>query len=98
MLVIYGPTGVGKTDLAFSLAQHIPIEIINMDMGQFYTPLSVGTAKPDWKNSPIQHHLFDIVNEPKNFTIAEYRILVYEKVKEIITAKAAVENRNCMFF
>ena len=83
-LIIYGPTGVGKTDLALDLAQHIPIEIINMDMGQFYTPLSIGTAKPDWKNSPVPHHLFDIINEPRNFTVSEYRILFYKKVGEII--------------
>jgi len=84
MLVIYGPTGVGKTDFALNLAQQIPAEIINMDMGQFYTPLSIGTAKPDWKNSTIAHHLFDIIDEPKNFTVSEYRILLYKKVKEIV--------------
>ena len=84
MLIIYGPTSVGKTELALNLAQHIPAEIINMDMGQFYTPLSIGTAKPDWKNSPIPHHLFDIINEPRNFTVSEYRTLLYKKVQEVI--------------
>lgn len=84
MLVIYGPTGVGKTDFALDLAQHIPAEIINMDMGQFYTPLSIGTAKPDWQHSTIPHHLFDIINEPQNFTVAEYRQLLYKTVNEVI--------------
>lgn len=84
MLIIYGPTGVGKTDVAFSIARDVPIEIVNMDVGQFYTPLSIGTAKPDWKNSSVPHHLFDIVDNPAHCTIAEYRTLLYQKVNEII--------------
>ena len=83
MLIIYGPTGVGKTDMACAIAKEIPAEIINMDMGQFYTPLSIGTAKPDWKNSSIPHHLFDIVDTPSHYTVSEYRTLLYKTVKEI---------------
>jgi len=84
ILIIYGPTGVGKTDIALSIGQHISAEIVNMDVGQFYTPLSIGTAKPDWKNCITPHHLFDIINEPKNFSVAEYRTLFLKKVSEII--------------
>lgn len=84
MLIIYGPTGVGKTDMALAIAEQIPAEIINMDMGQFYTPLSIGTAKPDWIHSPIPHHLFDIINTPINYTVAEYRTLLYKTINEII--------------
>src|SRR5260221_12969282 len=83
MLVLYGPTGVGKTDLALALAEHIPVEIINMDVGQFYTPLSIGTAKPDWKHSTVAHHLFDIIDAPAHCTVTEYRSLVYKKIQEI---------------
>jgi tRNA dimethylallyltransferase len=84
MLIIYGPTGVGKTDLALAIAQKVPAEIVNMDVGQFYTPLSIGTAKPDWKNNPIPHHLFDIIDTPSNYTVSDYRLVTYEKIKEII--------------
>jgi tRNA dimethylallyltransferase len=84
ILILYGPTGVGKTEVALSIAQEIPSEIINMDMGQFYTPLSIGTAKPDWKNSPTPHHLFDIIDTPINFTIAQYREMLYKTVQEVI--------------
>jgi len=83
MLIIYGPTGVGKTDLALAIAQATPAEIINMDAGQFYTPLSIGTAKPEWKDNPVAHHLFDIINSPINYSVAEYRTILYETVKEI---------------
>jgi len=84
MLIIYGPTGVGKTDMALAIAAKTPSEIINIDMGQFYTPLSIGTAKPDWKNSPVPHHLFDIINTPINYTVTEYRIVLYKTVKDVI--------------
>lgn len=84
MVIIYGPTGVGKTALADMLAAKIPAEIINMDVGQFYTPLSIGTAKPDWKRAAVPHHLFDIINEPRNYTVSEYRTLLYKMVQEVI--------------
>ena len=83
MLIIYGPTGVGKTDIALSIAEQLPSEIINMDVGQFYTSLSIGTAKPAWKDSPIPHHLFDIINEPINYTVSEYRSMLYDTVTDI---------------
>src|ERR1700761_5446918 len=84
-LVIYGPTGVGKTDLALEIAQHIPAEIINMDVGQFYTPLTIGTAKPDWQHSPTKHHFFDIIDNPINYTVNEYRELAYKIAFDIMS-------------
>ncbi len=83
MIIIFGPTGVGKTDLAESLAAQLPAEIVNADLGQFYTPLTIGTAKPDWRNSPIAQHLFDIINEPRMISVTEYRDLVMQKFEEI---------------
>lgn len=76
MVVIAGSTGVGKTDCALELGNHIPIEIINADLGQFYTPLTIGTAKPPWKESAITHHLFDIFSDPRQCTVAEFRTQV----------------------
>lgn len=83
VLVIYGPTGVGKSDIAHELAQQGPFEIVNMDMGQFYVPLTIGTAKPAWRSFSTPHHLFDIINEPKNCTVAEYRALVLPLIDDI---------------
>ncbi len=83
MIIIFGPTGVGKTDFSLQLASHIKAEIINMDMGSFYTPLIVGTAKPDWRSYPIPHHLFDILDIPTNYTIAQYRADVQRLIQEI---------------
>lgn len=83
MLIIFGPTGVGKSDLAEQIANHIPSEIINMDVGQLYVPLTIGTAKPDWRTSSIPHHLFDEVDKPVDYSVALYRARVIERMQLI---------------
>jgi tRNA dimethylallyltransferase len=83
VLFLYGATGTGKTDLALALAQHIPAEIINMDIGSFYTPLTIGTAKPAWRNQIIPHHMFDIVDFPVNYTVTMYRAECLRLIDEI---------------
>lgn len=84
ILIISGPTASGKTDLAEKIATIFPAQIINADVGQFYKPLSVGTAKPDWQKSPIKQHLFDVLDEPKDLTVFKYDELVYEKIDQIL--------------
>lgn len=88
IVIITGPTGVGKTDLALSLAKKIPAEIINADIGSFYKPLTIGTAKPDWQHQPVAHHLFDIVEEPENFTVVDFRDRARSLVQEILSRNA----------
>lgn len=83
ILIITGPTGVGKTDLVLKLGSSLPCEIINIDIGQFYKPFAIGTAKPDWKNEPVPHHLFDILDTPKSFTVHEYRDIVLKTINEV---------------
>lgn len=83
ILIISGPTASGKTSVSLDLAKLIPAEIINADMGQFYTPFGIGTAKPDWKNQTPKHHLFDIINVPEDLTVTKYRKLVLEKAEKI---------------
>ncbi len=82
-LIIIGPTASGKTDFSFALAQELSAEIINSDMGQFYQPFSIGTAKPDWKNESTPCHLFDLLDKPQDLGVVPYRNLVFEKIHEI---------------
>lgn len=82
-IALYGPTGVGKTELADQLANELPIEIINMDVGQLYVPLTIGTAKPDWRAATTSHHSFDILNEPRDYTVTEYRSTILHLFQEI---------------
>jgi tRNA dimethylallyltransferase len=88
-IIIMGPTGVGKSDFAETLARTIDGEIINCDLGQFYTPLSIGTAKPDWRRSDIPHHMFDILDTPENYSVTAYRSQVEIVIKEI-TARGKI--------
>lgn len=83
IVIIAGPTGVGKSDFAETLAERIDGEIINADQGQLYEPLSIGTAKPDWKNKSMMHHLFDLVTTPRNYSNAEYQKRVKECIAQV---------------
>lgn len=82
-IIIFGPTGAGKSELADAYAQNLPIEIVNMDIGSFYTPCSIGTAKPEWKKSTVTHHLFDIIDTPKDVSVIEYRNKVENVIKGV---------------
>lgn len=82
-ILVHGPTGVGKSSTITEIGKALPIEVINCDVGQFYAPFGIGTAKPDWKNETVPHHLFDIITEPENFTVTRYRELILKKMEEI---------------
>jgi tRNA A37 N6-isopentenylltransferase MiaA len=60
IIIIYGPTGVGKSDYAVALANDFPMEIVNCDVGQLYTAFSIGTAKPDWKQE--KHRIIYLIS------------------------------------
>lgn len=85
IIVITGPTGVGKTALSISLAKKIDAEIINADSMQFYKDLNIGTAKiKEEEKNGIKHHLFDIVSPEEMYTIYDYQKDARQKIEEII--------------
>ena len=62
LIVIAGPTAIGKSDVAFELAKRLNTEIISADSMQVYRYFNIGTAKPSpERQKEIQHHLIDIV-------------------------------------
>ena len=74
VIVIVGPTGVGKTKLSVMLAKKLNGEIINADSMQVYKGLDIGTAKIKEKEKEgIPHHLFDTCNVLDNYTIFNYQ-------------------------
>jgi len=85
IIVIVGPTAVGKTKLSVKLAQIFNGEIINADSMQVYKGLDIGTAKvkPEEKNG-IKHHLFDIVEVNDMYTVFDYQKDARAKIDEVI--------------
>jgi len=74
LLVIGGPTGSGKSDLAVRLAEEIGGEIVNADSMQVYRGLDIGTAKPPPEDlARVAHHLLDIVSPDQEFTASDFR-------------------------
>lgn len=75
IIVILGPTGVGKTKLSVELAKRLNGEIINADSMQIYKGLDIGTAKiKEEEKEGIPHHLFDIKEVREDYSIYNYQI------------------------
>ena len=73
VVVLAGPTGVGKTSLAISLAVKFGAEIISADSMQVYRYLDIGTAKPSSpERKKAVHHLIDLVDPDQEFDVAAY--------------------------
>ena len=73
LLVIVGPTAVGKTTLAINLAKYFNTEIVSADSRQFYKELNIGTAKPTKKElRSVKHHLINNISILKDYNISEF--------------------------
>ena len=84
IIVIVGPTAVGKTKLSIALAKHFNGEIINGDSMQVYRGLSIGTAKvKDEEKEGVPHHLFDICEPTDFYTVYDYQRDARKKIDEI---------------
>lgn len=83
VIVLFGPTAVGKTETAENLAEMIGGEIINCDSMQIYKRLNIGTAKPDLINAKVPYHLVDMVDPDHHFSAAKFRKLAWQKIEEI---------------
>lgn len=84
IIVIVGPTGVGKTKLSIELAKKMNAEIINGDSVAIYKKLDIGSAKPtreERKEAP--HHLVDIKDPTEEYSVYDYQRDVREVIKDI---------------
>lgn len=73
LVVIAGPTGVGKTALAINLAKHFSTKILSADSRQFYKEMSIGTAKPTPSELAEAEHLFiDSLSIHDNYSIGDF--------------------------
>ncbi len=74
LIIIAGPTAVGKTDLSLALATKLNAEIISADSMQVYRHMNIGTAKPTAvQQQLVKHHLLDVVDPDQGFSVADYQ-------------------------
>jgi len=84
LVVIVGPTGVGKTEFAIRLALQFSGEVISADSRQIYRYMDIGTAKPTpEQRALVPHHLIDIVDPDEPFTVAQYQAAAYTAIADI---------------
>ncbi|MGH7797763.1 MAG: tRNA (adenosine(37)-N6)-dimethylallyltransferase MiaA [Candidatus Binatia bacterium] len=84
LVIVLGPTAVGKSELALELAASVDAEIINADSQQVYRYMDIGTGKlssADRKRVP--HHLIDLVDPDEEFNVALFRRLATDAIEEI---------------
>ena len=84
IIVIVGPTGIGKTKLSIELAKKLDAEIINGDSVSIYRKLDIGSAKPTLEEREgIPHHLIDIKDVDEDYTVFDYQKDVRKLIEEI---------------
>jgi tRNA dimethylallyltransferase len=73
LIVVAGPTGSGKSELAVRLAETLGGEIVNYDSVQIYRGFDIGSAKPSpEQRRRVPHHLFDLIDADQEFNAADY--------------------------
>ena len=84
IIILCGPTAIGKTAVAIDLAQHFGGQIIGADSMQIYQYMDIGTAKPTAaEQARVAHHMVDIVAPDEPFDAARYAAKAREKVIEL---------------
>ncbi len=85
IIVVCGPTATGKSDFAVALAQKINGEVISADSRQVYTGLDIGSGKITKKEMKgVPHHLLDVANPKRAFTVTQYQKLARNAIKTIL--------------
>lgn len=84
LLVVLGPTAVGKTEVGIQLAESLDGEIISADSRLFYRGMNIGTAKPSLQElMRVPHHLVDIVNPDQTLSLAIFQSLAQEAIQAV---------------
>jgi tRNA dimethylallyltransferase len=85
LIVIVGPTAVGKTELAIQLAERLNGEIISADSRLFYRGMDIGTAKPTTEQrTRVPHHLVDVADPQENWSLAVFQQAAAQAIAGIL--------------
>lgn len=75
LVVVTGPTGVGKTEVAVRLAERLPIEVVSADSRQVYRRMDIGTGKPEPTYlRAVRHHLIDVAEPDEPYHAARFKV------------------------
>lgn len=89
IVILLGPTAVGKTDLALALASEFGGEIVSADSMQVYRHLDIGTSKPTLQErKKVPHHLIDVVEPDEEFSAARFREMADSIIADLDGRKA----------
>ncbi len=84
LILLIGPTAVGKTEIAIQLAEKIDAEIVSADSRLFYRGMDIGTAKPSpAEQARVPHHLIDIANPDQIISLAVFQELAAKAIASI---------------
>ncbi|MGB0473669.1 MAG: tRNA (adenosine(37)-N6)-dimethylallyltransferase MiaA [Porticoccaceae bacterium] len=84
VIFLMGPTASGKTDLAISLLDHMPIELVNVDSAQIYRQMDIGTAKPDAETlRKAPHRLLSFCDPAETYSAADFAIDAKKEIADI---------------
>jgi tRNA dimethylallyltransferase len=84
LIVIVGPTAVGKTELSIQLAKRLDGEIVSADSRLFYRGMDIGTAKPTLaERRLVTHHLIDVADPDETFSLAVFQHLAMDAIVDI---------------
>ena len=87
LITVIGPTAIGKTALAVSLAKYFETEIISSDSRQFYKEMSIGTAVPtDQEQQGIPHHLIQYISIATPYSVGDFETEALQKINELHNA------------
>jgi tRNA dimethylallyltransferase len=85
LVVVAGPTGTGKSDLALDLAEQLDGEVVNSDSMQLYRGMDIGTAKlPAAERRGVPHHLLDVLDVSERASVAKYQRAARERIEDIL--------------
>ena len=86
IIVITGPTCMGKSETAVEVAKSIDAEIINGDAFQCYKEMNIGVAKPSDKYlKEVPHHLYSLIDVNHDYSIAEYQLNLRNKIDKLLS-------------
>ena len=99
VVILVGPTGIGKSKLAIEWAEALGGEIISADSVQVYRYMDIGTGKPTLDDQGrVRHHLIDLVPPDRPFHAALYRTLGRKTIAQLFQEKYIGYRLSCLLY